>query len=326
MFVDLSGLLRNRKRPLAVVLEETAVEEEPPKEEPPKEDEPEYTQEELERMRAANATEATYLAKLHPHERDERVWMDEGPHRYYVDWKTGKYVSVTTFKKTLFKEFDPNLGVTMVLRGRRYQANDPTYEYTGMTREEILKKWKDNGDVQSGLGTKMHKQIELFWNKKYDMYGEEAMTFRELDFFRAFLADYPLLKPYRSEWMVFHEELALCGSIDMVFRDEDDQIWIYDWKRCKKIEQPVPSSNSGIVRCTSMLKSVNVHEYTLQLNLYKYILETKYDLSVRGMCLLFLHPRQKTYVRIQVNDWSSTHLPDILNYRRRQLGTETTTG
>jgi ATP-dependent exoDNAse (exonuclease V) beta subunit len=322
MFVDLSGLLRNRKRPLDVVLaEEEAAHATPPPaaESPVSEDPPPYSREELERIRAENLTEAVKLAREHPHPRDDRVWMHEEPHLYYVDWQRGQYVSVTTFKKKLFKEFNPEMAAGMVLRSRRYQNKDPTYEYTGMSKETILKKWKDNGELQSGLGTQMHKQIELFWNDQFDLYSLEALAVPELEMFRAFVADYPSLRPYRTEWMVFHEELALCGSIDMVFRDTDGQFWIYDWKRCKKIEQPVPSASPGTVPCTAMLKSVNVHEYTLQLNLYKYILETKYDMPIRGMCLLFLHPRQKTYVRIEVEDWSNSHVPAILDYRRAML-------
>jgi len=32
-----------------------------------------------------------------------------------------------------------------------------------------------------------------------------------------FAKDYPYLEPFRAEWVIYNEELKLCGSIDMVF-------------------------------------------------------------------------------------------------------------
>jgi hypothetical protein len=47
--------------------------------------------------------------------------------------------------------------------------------------------------------------------------------------------DFPDLIPYRSEWMVFWEEMKISGSIDMIFENPDGTILIYDWKRCREI-------------------------------------------------------------------------------------------
>ena len=59
----------------------------------------------------------------------------------------------------------------------------------------------------------------------------------EFDYFMNFEADHEnKLIPYRTEWMVFHEELKLSGSIDMVFQNKKGELEIYDWKRSKAIE------------------------------------------------------------------------------------------
>lgn len=277
--------------------------------------------EELEALRAKYATTATLLGTRYHHDRDDRIFMDEEKHLYYIDGVAGRYQSVTTFIHELFPPFDREASARTILRSKSYLTSQSReqYEYHGMSKEEIWASWEE----ASRLGTEMHAKIEHYWNESYDVFSEEAMQIRELGFFRSFLADFPHLRAYRTEWMVFHEELRLSGSIDMVFQDPDGEegvdVWIYDWKRCKNIRKPYPSCDPGSVACTENLKNVNVHHYSLQLNLYKYILETKYGKRVTHMCLLFLHPNQKTYKRIVVEDWSTSYMPDILAHRIASL-------
>ena len=39
------------------------------------------------------------------------------------------------------------------------------------------------------------------------------------------------MEPYRTEWMVYDEDLRFAGSIDMIFKNKDGTLEIYDWKR-----------------------------------------------------------------------------------------------
>ena len=82
--------------------------------------------------------------------------------------------------------------------------------------------------------------------------------------------------PYRTEWMVYHEELRLAGSIDMIFENEDGSLQIYDWKRCKEISYDSYYGKAAITSCISHLPDTNFWHYSLQLNVYKNILEIKY--------------------------------------------------
>ena len=43
--------------------------------------------------------------------------------------------------------------------------------------------------------------------------------------------------------MIFHEELMLSGSIDMIYENPDGTLQIYDWKRCKEIEHETNYTN-----------------------------------------------------------------------------------
>ena len=126
----------------------------------------------------------------------------------------------------------------------------------------------------------------------------------EYQYFNNFLAAYPDLKPYRTEWTIFHEELMLAGSIDMIFKDDDGNLLIYDWKRCKEIVKTNAFGKWGNKECIEHLPDTNYWHYCLQLNTYKKILEEKYGEKVTELYLVCLHPenKNKNYQRIKVVD------------------------
>jgi hypothetical protein len=128
----------------------------------------------------------------------------------------------------------------------------------------------------------------------------------EFKFFHDFRRDFPELVPYRTEWMVYYEELKLSGSIDMVFFDTAKQEYlIYDWKRSKEIVFDNVYGRHAKTACISHLPDTNFWHYSLQLNTYKMILQDKYGLKIGGMFLVVLHPNQNTYARIPCSDLSA---------------------
>ena len=120
----------------------------------------------------------------------------------------------------------------------------------------------------------------------------------EWGYFLTFLRDFPTLVPYRTEWLIFHEEQKLAGSIDMTYLDvESGDLLIYDWKRAKYIP---PSTEIAFGRYATHpllldIPDTNFWHYSLQLNTYKAILEQKYGKHVRELCLIRLHPNHTTY-------------------------------
>jgi hypothetical protein len=105
--------------------------------------------------------------------------------------------------------------------------------------------------------------------------------------------------------MIFHEELRLAGSIDMIYRDKNtNQLVIYDWKRSKKIEKRMQYGKISTTECLNHIPDTNYWHYCMQLNVYKAILLAKYGVSVGDMYLVCLHPNNSngTYIRLQVAD------------------------
>lgn len=255
----------------------------------------------------------TYLAILHAHPRDKFITFEEGPHIYTVCGERGTYTSVTTLNHSHFSHFDADATITNMMKGRNW--NDPNYKYYGMTREEIKQMWDKKRDEASSAGTKMHNDIEHYFN---GMTVENDSI--EFQYFLQFKNNYPELKPYRTEWMVYYEELKLSGSIDMVFENPDGTLQIYDWKRVENLEHESAFGKYALTPCISHLPDTNFWHYALQLNTYKVILEHKYGKTVTDLYLVCLHPnnKYKNYERIQVPILEE-EMKNLVNLRLSQV-------
>lgn len=233
-----------------------------------------------------------YLSKVNAHERDDHITFDEGPHIYTIDGDSN-FTSVTTWIHSHFSKFDADKVIDNIFKGSK--IHDPNYKYYGMTREEVKALWSNNDAAKRG--TEMHYDIECYYNG-LDVENNSD----EYSYFLKFAQDYKNLKPYRTEWMVYYEELKLAGSIDMLFKDENDKLWIYDWKRTKELSPESFGGKMAITSCISHLPDCSFWQYSLQLNIYRGILERKYGVKIEGMCLVRLHPENvyKTYERIVV--------------------------
>lgn len=248
------------------------------------------------------------LAKLHSHPRDRRVrFVDEG-HVYYIDGDSRNIVSVTTLVKKYSIPFDADRVITGIFRSPAYKEG---HKYWGLSREEIKENWAELGKDASTRGTAMHANIESVYN------GIEVEDDSpEFDQFSRFKAEHDQLEPFRTEWVVFTDEHRIAGSIDMVFRDPDNgDLYIYDWKRSKEIKK------RGFEKMRAPLNhldDVNFNHYSLQLNIYKWILERYYDVKVRGLFLIVLHPDQKCYKKIPCADLQE-EVTDLMEQRRLDL-------
>ena len=236
-----------------------------------------------------------YLKLLNQHPRDEGISFEEGPHIYTVLGERGTYTSVTTWVHKNFEPFNADSIIDKMLSSPK--MNDPTYKYYGMTKAQIKQQWDSKRDSSALAGTKMHLDIEHYYNQ-----CEVTNVSEEYKYFLRFVNDFPELKPYRTEWMVYHEDVKISGSIDMIFENPDGTLQIYDWKRCQEITHDNGFNQYAKTEVINHLPDTNFWHYSLQLNTYKKILEDKYGKKVTGLYLICLHPdnANKTYERIEV--------------------------
>jgi ATP-dependent exoDNAse (exonuclease V) beta subunit len=222
-------------------------------------------------------------------------------------------MSVTKWNGTHFPKFDADEIIAKMFKSKSW---GPEHKYWGQTAEQIKASWKKNGDSATSSGTNLHERIEYFMNddsfeteytqqdlyKKYESIEKVHETQVEWEYFINFIKDHPELKPYRTEWMIFDEDLKLAGSIDMVYENQDGTLSIYDWKRSKEISKDNSWNKYALNPLISHMPDTNFWHYTLQLNTYKSILERKYEKKVTKLCLVRLHPniKEQTYELIDV--------------------------
>jgi hypothetical protein len=253
----------------------------------------------------------SHLKDAHAHPRDNRIRFDELPHKYYIDGCTDGYTSCTTFIHTFFSHFDADSIIRNMVRSKNWKAS----KYYGQTPDEIKALWETERDSASASGTNMHKNIELAYNGV--PCNADFVDTCECRYFLQFKKDNPHLVPYRTEWEIFDEEYKIAGSIDMVFFNELTQAYdIYDWKRSKEIKRTSFGGKKGLYPLEEHDDCNFVH-YSLQLNLYKNILERLYGLVVQDLCLVVIHPNQSTYNRIHV-DAMQKQIGWVLDERNRQ--------
>ena len=251
------------------------------------------------------------MANLNKHPRDVRILFDEPTHVYTIDGDSG-FTSVTTWNHSHFEHFNADKIIKKMMNGKNWKNS----VYYGKTANEIKKIWKDNGKKASEAGTKMHYDIECFYNNM-----EVSNDSVEYDYFLRFYKQHKELEPYRTEWMVYDKDLKLAGSIDMVFKNKDGTLSIYDWKRCKNIKKE-NRWQSAKTECIEHLPDTNFWHYTLQLNTYKRILETKYGKRIKDLYLVCLHPENKsnTYEKIKVPNLKK-EIKDLFDLRKMQVKT-----
>jgi hypothetical protein len=263
------------------------------------------------------------LSYYNAHPRDKHIAFDAPTHKYYVNGSCEGNISCTGFVHEFFGHFDAKAIIAKMRKG----ANWPTSKYYGKTDAEIMAEWSNNGKVASEAGTAMHLAIEQFLHGSPEQILPQTFDSVEWKYFMKFWADCGHdLEPFRSEWEVFTDSLTplqgerkikLCGSIDMVFRRKSDGKYvIYDWKRSKEIKSE-NTYESGLAPLHH-LPDCNYWHYTMQLNVYKWILETYYGLEVADLYLVIIHPDNPSYRRMRLNIMTE-EVEDMMECRRRAV-------
>jgi ATP-dependent exoDNAse (exonuclease V) beta subunit len=270
------------------------------------------------------------------HPRDANIQFFEVDHKYIILTEPHvKYTSVTTWIHNNFPKFEADSIIENMMKGKGWKEG---HKYWGQTPAQIKSLWNSNKDAVSGAGTDLHFEIECFNNDKrfqfdytnkelYEIYmADNNLTHDskaiEWKYFINFVRDNPHLKPYRTEWTVYNEDVKISGSIDMVYENPDGTLSIYDWKRAKNITRINNYNKFALPPQICHLPDSNFWHYALQLNTYKSILEQKYGKVIKDLYLVRLHPdaEEKNYELIQLPTLS-TEIKDLFLERKKQLET-----
>ena len=226
--------------------------------------------------------------KLNAHSRDKRIVFYPESHVYTID--NAPVPSASTIISKFFPEFDSE-----------YWSIRKAPEL-GMSPEEVALMWKQRGEEAANEGTFLHEQIENYY------LSQAYQRTNEFHLFEQFVNDHQNLSPYRTEWRIFDEDFSIAGTIDLIAKNGHG-FEIYDWKRSKKVVNPINGVaitnnqwQSG-VGALNDISDTSYNRYCLQQSLYRYILERKYALQISKMYLIVLYPDYDRYYKVETPYW-----------------------
>lgn len=247
--------------------------------------------------------------------------------------------SVTRLVENSFPKFEAKKRAETMISSRYFYRDKARYgRYWPLVEgkdelasvKAITDSWEANGKEKSLLGKIMHGQIEAFY-----VHGTPLADTKECALFARFHLE--ALEagyiPFRSEQKVFSKKLDIAGCGDMLYfcpeqileslspsspsapkqelekisnekerevKVEKARVWLVDWKRTEEITKDEKYGfGLGLL---SNKAHCNFEHYSLQLNIYKFLLERKYNMIVERMTIVALHPKQEAPLRYEVED------------------------
>jgi len=227
------------------------------------------------------------------------TFYDE-PHKYYVDDK--QLVSVTTLIGRYHEEFNEDYW-------SQYKADQ-----FRLSQREIIRAWKFINKKGTIKGSAIHDYAEnIFQNKKYEYpkqlilneFGfdpvkiEYDITKKHVDNFYQDVQG--KLIPIRTELVVFDRESLIGGMLDMLFFNvKKGEFQIYDWKTNKEFTKEMKSRH--LTGDLYMLEDSDLEIYSIQLGLYKYIIEKYTGIKLGKSYIVWFSHNNPSYEIIEAKD------------------------
>ena len=197
-----------------------------------------------------------------------------------------------------------------------YSKPKPKNEW--VTEEDIKKKWGYKNHHAIYEGTTLHDYIENYLNNKIlpeAKVSAEGLLFQEIEktydimkqhfhnFYKDSVGSGKLI-PIKSELIVGDKELGLCGMVDQLFwNTRYDCLQIWDWKTNTRLNM---KNNFGgkMKECLWMLDDCEFNTYSLQLHIYKKIIERNTNLKLGTCHLVWFNENNPNYKIIDCADYS----------------------
>jgi len=215
---------------------------------------------------------------------DPNFIFEEESHSYFYSGK--KFDSVTTFLKNFKEPFQRDYWIKEKARQR------------GVDPSVIETEWTGAANKSTKLGTNVHKWIEDFWSDRDpEMPENEEETERVIKFKELYEQKFKNLLPLKSELKIFSRKWRLAGTIDQPFLMWDEKkkkvlFLIGDWKTNKefKHDDHPKGRYKKLLRPFHTLFENQHNEYSIQISLYRLILEDELGIDTESGFLVHIGP------------------------------------
>lgn len=223
--------------------------------------------------------------------RDPNFKFDELTHTYtYLNPETQKpvqiFTSVTGFISNFKKKFDSDFWSK-----RKAQQ-------LGISKDAVLKMWQDKGDTAVNLGSAVHKWIEDYYKGLNPPLPTDPILLERVQKF-LYLHEMRLhkLRPVEQEFRLFSRKWNIAGTTDALFEINQDYL-VGDWKTNEKFttnDHPKGKYQRLLYPFEDLWD--NSHSvYSIQLSLYRLILEEEAGFTTKDAFLVWIGPEEKPKV------------------------------
>lgn len=185
--------------------------------------------------------------------KDGRCKFNSENHSYFIGEL--KLMGVTTYISKYKQKFDSEKVAEMFAKKN------------GLIKEDVLAKWKAEGDVSKKNGIACHLVIENYIEtRKIELPGISQKEKVAVKFIEDYFISGKLI-PVECEVVVYNEHIGLASQIDCIAKNNKNELFILDWKTNKKIE--TNGWNKYMQEPFGLYPDANFYHYSLQLSLYK---------------------------------------------------------
>lgn len=246
-----------------------------------------------------------------------RITFEEIAHKYFIDGKESAKYSVTG----LINKYKPKFEEDKWARIKAKSLN--------ISVDEMKFIWAEKNLYSTTLGTELHRLIECVYtseeykfenNKIKQSIGEEAykgfsnhLCTITKHFKNFYVHTKGYIQPVANELTVGDiEGTRVCGTLDMLaYNKQENCFEIYDFKTNKSITY----SSTYKERFNKPLDDLQVCEfntYSLQLSIYKYIIEKYTSLKIKNLYIVWFNIDNSDFKLIPCN-YLGTHVSQILS-------------
>ena len=221
---------------------------------------------------------------------DPNFKFNEETHTYtYLDSQTQKPVqifkSVTGFISQFKEKFDSDKVAAMVAKKK------------GLTKAEVLNEWKDISDTAMDLGTVVHKWIEDYYNGSNPEMPTHPEVLKRVNYFLELQKERLYkLTPVHQEFRLFSRKWGLAGTMDALFKMGNDY-YVGDWKTNKKFTSDEDMKGDKYAKKLLYpfedLWDNSVNGYSIQLSMYRLMMQEEAGFETKGAFLVWIGPNQK---------------------------------
>jgi hypothetical protein len=227
------------------------------------------------------------------------TFYDE-PHKYFIDQR--ELISVTTIIHKYQEDFNES-----------YWANFKATQKK-ITTEEVIRAWKFINKKGTIKGSAIHDYAENLFQNKIFKYPKEIIL--EEFGFDPIWTEYQTTKehvnkfyndvhgkliPIRTEFVVYDKESLIGGMLDILFYNvKTNEFQIWDYKTNKKFT--INNKEKYLLGDLCMIEDCDLEIYSLQLSLYKYIIEKNTGIKLGKSYVVWFSHNNPTYEIIETKD------------------------